>query len=281
MNSHASQEKIVTIMRDEIASNSIHAHITQETHPTLYYIIEQLTAEASIPMPKYIKFFTAQQITTDYDRYTHTGNTFLTFKNFESYVDIMGDLHLCYEVFIDSSYEEIVGIIALTIAEKANYKSLKVGGIGTSTLATLLASSYFLSKKYSLDKLFPDNYYFFNYSVMDNRIKTEMLSVSKNTMQTFATLTMGLSIFMSMQLATNYCQKQIDLEAAKLTTIDCVSKAILRVKKVKEKYKQENAFMRIMDALKLKGIWDTVIYPIRSSTPEERIQYLQQFASIT
>lgn len=256
------QEEITAILHNEIDSHSLHANVTQETHPALYYLIEQIAEKFFIPMPRYIKFFTAQQKEIFYNKYTCTGTTYTVFNNFESYIDIMGDLYLCYEVFIDSSCEEIISIIALALAEKSTNKQSKLLTTGISTLATTFASlCYFNNLK---NFAFPLSHSY-------HRTKEEREDVVGRLLLIF-----GLPAIITHQLAKNYCQKQIDLEAAKLMDVKNISNAILQVKKVKEKYTQESYLSRIMTAFKVRIVLDALIYPFRSLTPEERIQHLQQ-----
>ncbi|HEB41855.1 MAG TPA: hypothetical protein ENI08_02425 [Candidatus Dependentiae bacterium] len=273
-----SQEKMIDVLRNEVASGSTQENITKETHPALYSMIQRIATAASVPMPQYIRFFTAQQTETHYNKYTHTGTMYTAFKNFESYVNIMGDLYICHEVFVNSSYDEIEGIIALALAEKANNKPLKLIATGASTLATVLTSSYYLNKKYNLnlgELFFPDH---FSYYVESSRTKIKIFSAQdkEDRILAFTVLFMILPTLITTRLAANYLRKKTDLEAAKLTTANHISEAILRIEKVKEKFTQENVISRIMSALKLKTAWNTLSYPFRSFTPEERVSYLGQ-----
>ena len=263
-----SQEKMIDVLHNEVAYGS-QGNISKETHPALYGMIQRIATAASVSMPRYIKLFTAKQTETHYNKYTHTGTMYTVFKSFESYVDVMGDLYICYEFFMNASYNEIEGTIALAIAEKAINKPLKLIATGTGTLATVLTCLYCFNKKYELhlgELFFPRARDCFFYYTRDR----------KDRIETFITIFMVLPICVTTRLAANYYQKKTDLEAAKLTTANHISEAILRIEKVKEKFTKENAISRIMTALKLKEAWNTLSYPIRAFTPEERVSYLQQ-----
>ena len=262
-----SQERMINPLHNEVASGSAQENITKETHPSLYDMVQRIATAASISMPRYIRLFTAKETKMYHDGHGYNGTMYTVFKNFESYVNVMGDLYICYEVFMNSSYNEIESIITLAMVEKANNKPLKLIATGAGTLATVLTCLYCFNKNNELrlgELLFPRDR--FSYCARDRESRIE----------TFIAIFMVLPICITTRLVANYFQKKTDLEAAKLTTADHISEAILRIEKVKEKYTQEGTISRIMSALKLKTAWNTLSYPFRAFTPEERVSYLQE-----
>jgi hypothetical protein len=237
-------------------------NLTAETHPTFYEMVQQLVTKAQVPMPRYITTFNAEYAVVSPD----TGVIYREVHDLNAYVTILGDLYICRELVLDLSYEEIEGVVALALAEKKMGKPTKLACIAAGTVAATVASLYCLNKQYEwrLGSLFfGDDYY--------------------HRRGNGAEVLMGLCIvppIITTKIFANHMQRQIDINAAQITDARHVIDAIKGICKVTDAYVQEGLLSRIADRLHLKRVWNTVFYPIRAFTPEERIAYLEQLSTI-
>ena len=178
-----------------------------------------------------------------------------------------GDLHICYEVLEHATYDEINGIIALAIAEKSINKPEKIALTGFATFGTTLLLIYLLNKQYKLGLG----------SGIINTLNDKYFCERENFIQSIIFFLIAPSL-LTTKLVSNYLQKRIDLKAAKLVTAQDIVDGLKRIFKIKESYFKENIVSRIASALKLKTIANTIFYPIRAFTFEERISYLEKEA---
>jgi hypothetical protein len=246
-------------LHSEIAAHN-NPNLTAETHPTFYGMVQELVIKAQVPMPRYITTFNAEYAVVSPD----SGVIHREVRDLNAYVTILGDLYICRELLLDLSYEEIEGIVALALAEKKMGKLTKLACIATGTVAVTAASLYCLNNYYELGTLFfGDDYY--------------------HRRGNSAEVLVGLCIIppiITTKIFANHMQKQIDIDATQITDVQRVIGAIKGICKVTDAYVQEGFLSRIADCLHLKRVWNTVFYPIRAFTPEERIAYLEQLSTI-
>ncbi len=255
---HSSFEKIHAL-RNELASHN-NPHLTQETHPTIYTMVQELSTKANVPMPRYISLFNAEY-TVIID-----GNSRRMVRDMEAYVDVLGDLYICYEVLANLSYEEIEGVIAIAIAEKAENRAAKVTLTGVGAFGLTCASVYGLNNYYDLglgSKVMSSYKASHCRQDRDDIVKTVVVALTLPAIITACVLSSNL-------------QKEIDFKAAELTDIKSVRNGLKALRKLKDSYVKESALSRIATMLNLKTIVNTVLYPVRSYTSEERIDYLDR-----
>lgn len=246
-------------LRNELASHS-NPNLTQETHPTIYNMVQELTTKANVPMPRYITVFNAE-CTVVYE-----GTSRRVVRDMEAYVDVLGDLYICYEVLANLSYEEIEGVIAIAIAEKAQNRAAKVALTSVGIFGLTLASVYGLNKHYDWE---------LGSTIMNNYNKYHCRQDRDDLVKGVAGLLILPSVITACVLSSNL-QKEIDFKAAQLTDIQSVRNGLKALRKLKESYVKESFLSRIATMLNLKTIANTVLYPIRSYTSEERIGYLEK-----
>ncbi|MCL5875177.1 MAG: hypothetical protein M1114_01765 [Candidatus Dependentiae bacterium] len=247
-------------LRQEIASCG-NPNLTQETHPIIYNMVQELTAKGNVPTPRYITMFDAE-----YTRISEHGVAYRVVRDMKAYVDLLGDLYICHEVLANLSYEEIEGVIAIAIAEKAQNRAAKVALAGTGTFGLTLASVYGLNKQYNLQ---------LGSTVMKSYNAYHCRQDRDDLFKAVAGLLILPSLITSIVLSNNL-QKEIDLRAARLTDIRNVRNGIKALRKLKESYVKESVLSRIATMLNLKTIANTISYPIRSYSSEERIDYLDK-----
>lgn len=232
-------------------------NITEKTHPVLYGMVKDLINKAKISMPKYITLHDAEGSAVD-----ENGQVHKTANNITVWVDMLGDLYICREIVTDLSYEEAQGVIAVAIAEKAQNKSIKLGVVGVGTFAATAALMYYACKDNNIISRFV-----FGNDVCcrdrENRMKLLFYS-------------MLIPSFLTTAAVSNNLQKQVDLDAVALTDADQIIGGIKGLARLEETYVKENVFSRMANALNLKSIFNTIFYPVRSFTQEERLQYLEQ-----
>lgn len=254
-------------LRSEIVAHN-NPNLTAETHPTFYGMVESLVIKAQVPMPRYITMFNAEYAVVSPD----TGAVSREVHDMDAYVTLLGDLYICRELFLDLSYEEIEGVVALAFAEKKMGKPTKLACIAAGTVAVTAASLYCLNKYYELrlgTSFFSDEYYHQSHCMRRRGNGAELL--------------VGLCIVPSLittKIFANHLQKQIDIDATRITDVQRVISAIKGICKVTDAYVQEGFLSRIAGQLNLKRVWNMVFYPIRAFTPEERIAYLEQLSTI-
>ena len=254
-------------LRSEIVAHN-NPNCTAETHPTFYGMVQELVTKAQVPMPRYITMFNAEYAVVSPD----TGVVYRETRDMNAYVTLLGDLYICRELVLDLSYEEIEGVVALALAEKKIGKSKKLACIAAGTVAATAASLYCLNNYYEwgLGRLFSrDDCYSRSYHMHRRRHGAELL--------------VGICIvppIITTTIFANHLQKQIDIDATQITDVQRVIGAIKGISKVTDAYVQEGILSRIADRLYLKRVWNTVFYPIRAFTPEERIAYLEQLSTI-
>lgn len=259
INSFANDNEAKTVLiHSEIATHK-NPNITVETHPALYTLVKELVDKAGIGMPKYISTFNREYL-------ENTSNgLYSTQATIQAYVDVFGDIHICKEILTDLSYPEIEGIIATAIAEKISNKPVKQAFTAVTTLGAVLASLYILNKIYDLKiGTFLYNFIQPSHCSHDQADAIQMLVGI-----------MAIPPVIAMSLVSNSLQKQIDVKATTLTNTENVIKGIAGIKKLQKAYAKNNFFTRIAATLKLKKIMNVITYPVRASTPKERIGYLK------
>lgn len=244
-----------TLEKTEELHNEAKSHknpnLTEQTHPLFYNMVKDLSARAHVAMPRYITVYDAQQIVVP----EHGGNLEKVACEMTAWVDLLGDLYLCHEILTDLSYEEVEGIVAVAVAEKAKNKPLQLATVGVGTFGAMVALVYCLNSYYNL-RLFDHHH-------------------SGDGLVTLFALVTVMPTVLITKIVSNNLQKQIDIEASHITTIQEVIRGIEAICRLEETYSKENIFSRIASMLKLKSIYNTLFYPIREFTPEERVQYLQ------
>ena len=258
LNGYASNLEKTEALHQEVAANQ-NPNITQETHPILYGMVEELTQKAQVPMPKYITIFGAQY--TVIDRY---GVARCAVQNFEASINLLGDLYICHEILANLSYDEIKGIIATAIVEKASNTPVLLAATGIGTFIVTVTSLYLLNKYYKLrlGSFFMSHHHRCYHEREDLAEALAFILITPSLITT--------------KIMSNNLQKKIDIKAAKLTTAQQVIDGVKGIDKTEEKYTKENIFSRIASMLQLKEISNFVFYPIRSYTSKERIDYLEQ-----
>lgn len=237
-------------------------NLTQESHPVLYEMVKNLTERANIPMPRYITAHDAEYSIVD-----KNGVVRRAVGNLNCWTNLLGDLYICRAILTDLSYEEAEGIIAIALAEKIKNKSEKIALIGMSSWATTLVTLYTLNKKYDLQ--------------LGSFVFGERSSLHDKQESFEAALGWTLvPALIAGQITANNMQKQIDIKAAQLTSPNQVIQSIQALMKLEDKYIKEGFFSRIAASLKLKDIFNTLFYPIRSFTPEERMLYLEKLIEV-
>lgn len=245
-------------IRSEVLKHLNH-NITQKTHPILYSTIEDLARKANTSMPTYITLYR-----TDYSFVDNTTGI-IRRKNYAmaASVDIVGDLYICYETLIDLSDEEIIGILALAMSERAFKKHLKMFVVGALTSA-LTVGEIFALNKFDAKKFgeFWDHY----------------VGVTKKDPEAHIAMTglLAAPTLATIFVYSNYIQKQIDLLAAQITTPETIIKAITALEKITETYMKKSLFRRFTRFTKLDTVYENLFYPVRGYTNEERIAYLKK-----
>jgi hypothetical protein len=244
------------------ASSHENPNLTEETHPILYAMVQDLTAAAHIDMPRYITVHGAKKLFV-----TRNGIAYKRAQNITAWVDIMGDLHICREILTNLSHEEVKGIVAVAIAQKAKNIPAKLAVVGVSSVVGTIALLYFLNKTYNVNPcspLYPPHEPY--YHAQEDREEALAFLILAPTL-------------LAMKITSNLLQKSIDIKATQLTNPHHVIGGIKGLCKLEETYIKEGFFSRIASALKLKAIYNIVFYPIRAFTPEERVCYLEPIAA--
>lgn len=254
--SYASQDKTEALHME--AKNHKNPNITQETHPVLYDMVRNLVIKANVAMPKYITTHGAEHSVV-----TREGLVYKTASNMTAWTDVLGDLHICHEILTDLSYDEVEGIVAIAIAEKAINKPGKLAMVGVGTFALTATSIYFLNKYFNLG---------LGSFLGGHRYSTIQDREDRFVILMWLTLAPAL---LATKLTDNNLQKLIDTDATKLKDVQQIIAGIKSLSKLEETYIKEGFFSRIANALKLKSIYNTIFYPIRAFTLEERVQYLE------
>ncbi len=247
-------------LRAEVKTSK-NPNITKETHPVLYDMVQELAIAANIPMPRYVTIHEAQTCMVMKDGTVHKSAA----NNVTAWVNALGDVHICDAILTDLSYQEVKGIVAVAIAESAHKKPSKLFKVGACTFLTTLVGLYALNKTYDL-KL--GSMYFGNDGYRSYGDKREDIKSA-----IWLTLAPAL---ITTKLVSNNMQKHIDFKAAKLTNVDQVITGIKALQKLEDTYVKENWLSRVADMLCLKQIFNTIFYPVRAFTPEERVAYLEQ-----
>lgn len=241
--SAADYTSLTEALHQEVAVHT-HPNINKKTHPILFAMIQQLADKALIDVPRYVTLYEGEYTFVDDHGGVHKG-----MHNLDANANIVGDLYISRKILLVAPYQTIEGIVARAVAEKAVKRSLKGFGVGLAggTIAGI-ASGHIITFRNRLD-------------VVPAQILLGMTSA----------LFAGL-------LYDNHVQKQVDLLAAKLTDPQNVIDGIKAADEVDESYTKHNLISRFIDACNLRGICNTVFYPIRAYTSTERIAYLEQAA---
>lgn len=250
-------EKTVALHNEILAHGN--PNITQETHPILYEMVESLIKKAHVSMPKYITLFSSEYVTVS--RY---GRVNKSFNDFDAHVDALGDLYICTEALLDLSYEEIEGVIATAVAEKSLNTGQTLVFVAVGTFGATLATVYFLNSYYKL-KLG---------TFISEGLEHHHPYDRQNFIEGIVLISITPAAIVT-KLVSNNMQKSIDIKAAELVGAQNIINGIKGIARVKDSYVKENFFSRIATFLKLKEVSNFLFYPIRASTPEERIYYLE------
>jgi hypothetical protein len=78
------------------------------------------------------------------------------------------------------------------------------------------------------------------------------------------------------RIISNRLQKTDDKTAVNITEKQYIINGIRALVKLKKEYIRESDLGRLFSTLKLTPVLKSLFYPIRASTPEERINYLQE-----
>lgn len=233
---------------------------TQKTHPVLYDLVKELATKAQVPMPRYITIFSTEYTYTDKNGIHRRGN-----KDMQGSIDVVGDLYLCLETLTDLSYEEIKGVVALTIAEKIIDKPVKLFATGAGTFALTIASLYGANKRYELNIWSKfDEFY--------NRLGSN----SKDELVGLAVSALLIPALAATSVYSNHLQRKIDSLAAEITSPETIINAIVALEKVTETYMKENIFVRFAKAYNIDSVYNKLFYAVRAFTNDERIAYLQK-----
>ena len=267
-------EKLTSLLHHEEASHVI-PNVNEKTHPVLYSMVQDIAQRAQVPMPRYITLFNAE-----YAVVTDQGVVARQVHHLNAYVDILGDLYICRELIAHLSYQELEGVVAVALSEKAVNKPLKMLGVGVATWAATVAMIRML-----------DNYYQWS---SNSNIATGV--VASQTYHAHPNFTLRASISRRTDLMVNACfgaiipaafaagvygnhlQETIDREAVKVTDVHNIINGIAGAEKITDAYEKENIFVRLAGALGIKEAIKTIFYPVRAYSPEERIAYLQKAA---
>lgn len=241
-------------------SNNKNPILTRDTHPVLYAMVENLAAAAHTNMPRYISVYGAQGLFV-----ARSGTVYTTTKHIGAWIDVAGDLHICHEILTDLPYEEVEGVIAVALAEKASNKPATLACIGAGTFAATLAGVYCLNKAYDL-KLGSFLSYVFN-------DRYSCYSAKQDTIEALCFLLI-LPAMLAVNITANNLQKSIDIKATEFASVQRVIDGIKGIVKLKDMYTKENMLSRIATALKLKSIYNFLFYPVRAYTEDERVDYL-------
>lgn len=266
-NNAAHNEEKTNALHHEVATHTNH-NITAETHPTLYNLVEQLTIKAHVPMPRYITIYSAEyHVVSQAGVVRRRGH-----EEIGAHVDLLKDLYVCREILENASYDEVKGIIALALAEESINKLQKVVLTGVTTFATTIALIYLLNKKYDL------HLGSFLCAVADESSRRSYrYREDDSPLAALFWLVLTPSLIAA-KLVSNNLQKSVDFKAAKLVSPQSIIDSLKKIVTIKDSYFKENVFSRLASALKLKTIFNTIFYPIRAFTTEERIQYLEKQA---
>lgn len=261
------EDSLTVLMHAEIATHQ-NPILTEETHPTIYAMVKELTEMAHIAMPRYISTFNAQYMVAPKDG----GAISTEIGNMNAYVDLLGDLHLCLELLETLSYEEMQGVVALALAQKNMREPLKMAGVFAGTLGATILAVYCLNNYYNnaIVNYFISNETDYYYRTLDTR-KQEFKGV------------LGLLLLPSVCttiVAGNYMRKAIDIDAAAIVGAQKIIDAIRAIDKVHNTYAKEGFLSRIVENIRLKNFFKTVFYPLRSYTSEERIAYLAALQNV-
>jgi hypothetical protein len=248
----------------------VHAHknpnITKETHPVLYDLIEDLVNRADQPMPRYITTYKAEYTVISENRVAQRA-----VHDIKASVDLLGDMHICYELLTDLTYDEVEGVIALAIAEKKIQLPAKAALTGITTFIATVGLIYYLNKTYDLQlgQLAAN-------SSKPGFLRTAIApSHSEEKARAFLVSAVLTPPVLASVVAANHAQRTIDTKAAELTSPETIINAIRGMARVTETYVKEDIFSRIATALYLKPIYHFLFYPVRSFTDDERVAYLQ------
>jgi hypothetical protein len=231
-------------------------NITEKTHPVLYAMIQRLAAAADVAMPRYITLHGAECAVVDQNGIVRRASNDIT-----AWTDGLGDMHICYELLTDLSYEEIEGIVAIALAEKKEHKPVKLLTVGALTFGATVALVCCLNHEYGL------HLGSFLFSETNNPNPEDLLKAFL--------CGMVIPALVATKLASNNLQKKIDFTAAQLAPISHVIDGIRARLRLERSYFKEGLLSRIAAALHLRSIYNILFYPVRAFTDEERIDYLQ------
>lgn len=251
-------DNLTYLVRKEMATHN-NPNLSLETHPTVYSMVRELAEKANVTMPKYITLYGAE-----YDMVARYGTVHRNVHEIKAHVDILGDLYICREILTILPYQDIEGIVAIAMAEKAINQPAKLAVTGVTTFGLTVTAVYLLNKyrKLGIGS-------FFNSGNCDQDLENRIV---------LAFLALITPALLTTKIHANNLQKTIDLDATELTDSQNVINGIKGLSKITDTYVKENVFSRIATALDLKKIYNTLFYPVRAFTSEERIAYLEQEA---
>lgn len=246
------------LLHSEIAQQTT-KHVTQEAQPILYNLVKKLCSKAGVTMPRYISIFTTAYNVVDKYGTVQTAN-----QPINAYVDALGDLYICRELLTDLSYNQIKGILAVAIAEKAENRPVQTAALGFGVFGLTAGSVIYANKKYQLNLG----------SFMFERHRS---CREENGFDSARAVMMAPSLI-TCSIFYNHLQKKIDLKAAQLTKPQHVIDGITAIEKIQDAYYKEDIFSRAAAALHLTSIANTLLYPVRAYTSAERIAYLEKIS---
>jgi hypothetical protein len=250
-------------LRNEVLSHT-NPHITRETHPIVYGLVEELADRSQAEMPRYITTYPAEGL-----QIGRNGVAYRVPQDILAYVDAMGDLYICREILTDLSYDEIVGIIAIALSEQYTNRVGKAFLAGVGTFGATVALVWFLNEHYELEMG----------SKLWHLLTTDRSCAADKA--DFVEALAGLMIMpacLSASLVSNNLQKQVDTLASRVTSPETVVNGIKALDRIQDTYRKESIVSRIADKLQLKAIFNTLFYPVRAFTMQERVAYLQDIS---
>ncbi len=274
----ASNAEKTDLLRAEVATKS-NIHITQETHPTLYALVQDMTSRARIAMPKYITLYDVFYSVVDKD----TGRVNRVAHNMSTSIDIVGDMYICSELLTTLSYDEARSALALVVAEKLLDKNIKMAVAGIGSFVSAATALFSFNKYYDLDLFGPrynraDYSYCNSYNSYNQRVYYPVSRQERSEdIKALVYLTF-IPAFVAAGIVAQNMQKSIDLKAAELVGAENIINYIKTRDKIQDTYSKESLLSRLFSGTIIAKICSIAFYPIRAYSSEERISYLQKIA---
>lgn len=234
-------------LRNEISVNQGNL-ITEYSHPFFYSMIQELSIRTGVTVPKYIYLYSAEY-------YIISKPVCIINKNFnrlDTYVDDFGDLYICREVLSTLPYDEIEATIALALAAKFFYKSIKEKAVLFGFLGMLSAGTKYGSSAYSNRwHLAGSNFNFLYLGVIPMAI-------------------------LAARIYSNSMQKLVDFKAIETVDSANIISALRSLSKLSHNYYKPGVIGRIFEVTSLNTVLNTIFYPALFYSLEERIAYIQE-----